>query len=73
MTAEPADGGYVAVAPYDLIETVYVYRRRDGWAEAKRLGDAHWFSRSVVGEPARTWEELLELGNLMYVGEVVNR
>lgn len=65
---EPADGGYVLVRHDE--ETFSVWRRRDGWAEANNLGDAHWFSRSDMNAPAITWVGLTDLGELGYVGDI---
>lgn len=71
MTAtEPADGGYVVLTPHLQPDATLIYRRSDERAAA---GDAHWFNRADGGEPARTWEQLVDLGPILYVGEVVNR
>lgn len=73
MTTEPNDGGYVALNASGETDTVRVYRRHDGWADANDLGERHWFSRTDTNEPARTWTHLTDLGAIAYVGEFVNR
>lgn len=65
---EPTDHGYVLVRHGD--SAFSVYRRRDDWAEANGLGDAHWFSQTNANDHARTWVGVCDLGEIGYVGEI---
>jgi hypothetical protein len=70
---EPENGSYVCVYPEDEDGTWPIYQRLDRMAAANALGDAHWFSRTDNTEAARTWEHLIELGDIAYVGAFVQR
>jgi hypothetical protein len=69
---EPADGSYVAVQ-YRRPEGFGVYRRLDEFAEHNCLGEAHWFNRNNMNEPALTWIGVTDLGEVAYVGQFVDR
>jgi hypothetical protein len=70
---EPENGSYVCVYPDDEDQVWPIYQRLDRSAEVNDRGDAHWFSKTNMNEPARTWEYLTGLGDIAYVGKFVDR
>jgi hypothetical protein len=65
VTVEPGDGAYALVAT----EHGSVVFRRNDRAEHQQPG-IRWCPPSEAGLPCVSWQQLLNLGELLYTGQV---
>lgn len=73
VLGEPEDGSYVLVVPFDPPDAKpEVYRRQNHTAMASELGNRHWVSTTVPLRYPKSWQELTDLGEIAYVGKLVD-